>query len=108
MEKIPVQHPLLLPVAPVLSPIYGVIANPEARVRWCGQLADILNPYITKQSTVLEVGCGEATTLAGVLKRLNSSPKHALGFDISWSRCAHGLSVGEPGLAQKERGAVLS
>jgi len=74
------------------SYISGVRANPEARVRWCGQLADILNPYITKQSTVLEVGCGEATTLAGVLKRLNSSPKHALGFDISWSRCAHGLS----------------
>ncbi len=74
------------------SYIDGARANPAARVRWCDQLADILNPYITKQSTILEVGCGEATTLAGVLKRLNSSPRHALGFDISWSRCAHGLS----------------
>jgi SAM-dependent methyltransferase len=74
------------------SYIDGARANPEARVRWCDQLAGILNPYITKQSTILEVGCGEATTLAGVLKRLNSSPRHALGFDISWSRCAHGLS----------------
>jgi SAM-dependent methyltransferase len=74
------------------SYISGVRANPEARVRWCAQLADILNPYITTQSTVLEVGCGEATTLAGVLNRLSSSPRHALGFDISWSRCAHGLS----------------
>lgn len=72
--------------------ISGARANPEARIRWCDQLADILNPYITTQSTVLEVGCGEATTLAGVLKRLNSPPRHALGFDISWSRCAHGLS----------------
>ncbi len=74
------------------SYIVGARANPEDRVRWCCQLADILNPYITKESSVLEVGCGEATTLAGVLKRLNSSPIHALGFDISWSRCAHGLT----------------
>ena len=74
------------------SYISGVRANPEDRVRWCDQLAGILNPYITKQSTVLEVGCGEATTLAGVLKRSSSLPRHALGFDISWSRCAHGLS----------------
>jgi len=37
-------------------------------------------------------GAGEATTLAGVLNRLSSSPRHALGFDIGWSRCAHGLS----------------
>ena len=72
--------------------IAGARANPEARLRWCNQLAGILNPYITKQSSVLEVGCGEATTLAGVLKHLNDTPRHALGFDISWSRCAHGLS----------------
>lgn len=74
------------------SYIDGARANPEARVRWCSQLAGILNPYISQQSTILEVGCGEATTLAGVLKRLNHSPRRALGFDISWSRCAHGLS----------------
>jgi len=74
------------------SYIAGARANPEARVRWCGQLANILNPYVTNDSSILEVGCGEATTLAGVLKRLNSTPKHALGFDISWSRCAHGLT----------------
>lgn len=71
--------------------VAGARANPEARVLWCDQLADILNPYITKQSSILEVGCGEGTTLAGVLKRLSNTPKHALGFDISWSRCAHGI-----------------
>ncbi len=72
--------------------IAGARANPDARARWCGQLAEILNPYISTQSSILEVGCGEATTLAGVLKRLDKTPKHALGFDISWSRCAHGLT----------------
>lgn len=67
-------------------------AHPDIRVRWCSQLASILNPYITKQSSILEVGCGEATTLAGVLKCLDNIPKHALGLDLSWSRCAHGLT----------------
>lgn len=65
--------------------------NPEGRARWCGQLSEILDPYITEQSSLLEVGCGEATTLAGVLKHLGNTPKYALGFDISWSRCAEGL-----------------
>ncbi len=72
--------------------IAGARANPEGRALWCEQLAGILNPYITKQSTVLEVGCGEATTLAGVLKRLANTPRKAFGFDISWSRCSHGVS----------------
>jgi len=72
--------------------IEGARANLEGRERWCGQLADILNPYITRQSSILEVGCGEATTLAGVLQHLNNSPEDALGFDISWSRCAKGVS----------------
>lgn len=40
----------------------------------------------------MEVGCGEATTLAGVLKRLKVEPKMAFGFDISWSRVAMGLN----------------
>ena len=72
--------------------IAGARANPQGRVRWCGQLAHILDPYITEQGSILEVGCGEATTLAGVLKHLSNTPKHAFGFDISWSRCAHGLT----------------
>jgi len=71
--------------------IAGARANPEGRVLWCGQLSEILDPYITEQNSILEVGCGEATTMAGVLKYLNNAPKHALGFDISWSRCAEGL-----------------
>lgn len=37
------------------------------------------------------MGCGEATTLADLVKHLNQTPKHVLGFDISWSRCAEGV-----------------
>lgn len=74
------------------SYIAGVRANPQANLRWSTQLAEILDPFLTKQSSLLEVGCGEATTLAGVLQHLTNTPNHALGFDISWSRCAEGLS----------------
>ncbi len=72
------------------SYVAGVRENPEENLRWCIQLAKILDPLLTKQSSLLEVGCGEATTLAGVLQRLTNTPTHALGFDISWSRCTEG------------------
>lgn len=64
--------------------------NPERNSRWCAQLAEILDPLLSRQSSLLEVGCGEATTLAGVLQRLANTPSHALGLDISWSRCTEG------------------
>lgn len=67
-------------------------ANPAGRQLWCGQLSRLLQPYLSAQSSILEVGCGEATTLAGVLESLESAPLYALGFDISWSRCAEGLA----------------
>ncbi|TCV84264.1 class I SAM-dependent methyltransferase [Sulfurirhabdus autotrophica] len=78
-------------------------ANPEANALWCAQLAGILDPFITDQSSMLEVGCGEATTLTGVLRHLRTIPQHALGFDISWSRCAEGLGW----LLEKEVNARL-
>lgn len=78
-------------------------ANPEYRSRWCGQIADAIAPHLTKGDTLLEVGCGEATTLAGVILALKQPPSRAYGFDISWSRCAHGLKW----LAEKNLNATL-
>lgn len=66
--------------------------NPEHRVKWGGQLAAILDTYVGEGCSVLEVGCGEATTLASVVSHLQNTPGQILGFDISWSRCAYGLS----------------
>lgn len=77
--------------------------NPEANARWVGQLASILEPFVTEHSLVLEVGCGEATTLAGVLQELPQKPHSAIGFDLSWSRCAKGMSW----LAEKKVTAQL-
>jgi len=72
------------------SYVAHVTADRESNDRWCSQLAGILSALLDPCSSLLEVGCGEATTLAGVLERLPAAPAHALGFDISWSRCAAG------------------
>jgi len=66
--------------------------DPQYRRLWCDQVASLLDPFIGTDDSLLEVGSGEATTLAGVLKSLSSQPRQSLGFDISWSRCAYGMS----------------
>lgn len=71
------------------SYINGARADPDYRIRWCGQLAKLLDCYVSPEDSLLEVGCGEATTLAGVLNALHRPVRQALGFDISWSRCAY-------------------
>lgn len=73
------------------SYVEQVLANQEVNDHWCDQLAGVLSPLMDERSSLLEVGCGEATTLTGVLKGLTVTPAQALGFDISWSRCATGL-----------------
>lgn len=60
--------------------------NPSYINSWCLQLADLIKPYIETGDKVLEVGVGEATTLAGVIKAINSPDISAFGLDVSWSR----------------------
>ena len=47
------------------------------------QLADLIIPVLPKGGSLLEVGVGEATTLAGVLIELREKGTRAFGFDIS-------------------------
>jgi SAM-dependent methyltransferase len=71
---------------------YNALArrNAAMNARWCGQMAGLLAPWLGGTRSVLEAGSGEATTLAGMLAHLPAPPAHALGFDLSWSRCAEG------------------
>jgi ubiquinone/menaquinone biosynthesis C-methylase UbiE len=73
------------------SYVSNVLNDAESYSKWHKQIANILNPYVNKHSSLLEIGCGEATTLTGVIKELNRPIANKLGFDISWSRCAIGL-----------------
>lgn len=68
------------------SYVQAVRNDPESQLQWCSQLADVISPHIKPNNTILEVGCGEATTLSGVVKQLSSQIECAYGFDISWSR----------------------
>ena len=62
-------------------------ANPSFVNTWCKQLAFLIKPHVVSGDSVLEVGVGEATTLAGVIKSLNASVEISpFGFDVSWSR----------------------
>ncbi len=62
-------------------------AAPAHVARWTDQVVDCLRPLVGLGPTsILEVGVGEATTLAGVVAGLGSSVSWAIGLDISWSR----------------------
>lgn len=65
--------------------------DPESNRKWCRQLAEILEPLLGPGDRLLEAGCGEATTLGGVLQEISEKSCQALGFDISWSRCSVGV-----------------
>lgn len=49
-----------------------------------GEIVDCLRGLAF--DSLLEAGCGEATTLAGVLRHMQAQPARVLGFDLSWSR----------------------
>jgi ubiquinone/menaquinone biosynthesis C-methylase UbiE len=59
---------------------------------YANELAEFLKPYLTHQSSLLDVGTGELTTLSLLLNRINESLSNIFAFDISWSRLYKGLS----------------
>lgn len=75
--------------------------NPEKTGLWHKQLSKIIQEQIDaarkkkilndKKISIIEVGCGEATTLKGVLSNLNSDVETSYGFDLSWSRINVGM-----------------
>lgn len=83
--------------------VANVRKDPAARQRWCQQLAHLISPLLPKCGRLLEVGVGEATTLAGVLAELTDREADAFGFDISWSRVA----VGNEWLRERSQAAKL-
>jgi ubiquinone/menaquinone biosynthesis C-methylase UbiE len=72
------------------SYVASVRKNQENNLRWCKQLFGLISESLQKGNSLLEVGVGEATTLAGVLRQAGNRVGLALGFDISWSRLAEG------------------
>ena len=72
------------------SYVSAVRADREKNQSWCRQLASLLSSVLADGDSILEVGVGEATTLAGVLAECAIKPRQAFGFDVSWSRVCVG------------------
>ena len=72
------------------SYVSAVRADREKNQSWCRQLASLLSSVLADGDSILEVGVGEATTLAGVLAESGTKPSMAFGFDVSWSRVCVG------------------
>jgi ubiquinone/menaquinone biosynthesis C-methylase UbiE len=58
---------------------------------YCKEIANYIDKHIDRNSSLLEVGCGEMTTLLGVYTHFSDKLTHILGFDISLSRVKVGL-----------------
>ena len=72
------------------SYISAARAHRQNNRRWCRQLAGLLAGVLDEGDSIMEVGVGEATTLAGVLAETGAKVGEAFGFDVSWSRVAEG------------------
>ncbi len=64
--------------------------NKEYVQAYTGNLFKVISS-LGKFDSILEVGVGEATTLANLLLYFSDIPKYVYGFDISWSRIKYGL-----------------
>lgn len=64
-----------------------------------GELAAVLDRHIGDQSSMLDVGTGEMTTLDLVVLALSNKPRKIFAFDISWSRMHKGLAYVKDRLA---------
>ena len=78
------------------------LENPGQRARfdaYTGAMAAVLDTL--DFDSLLDAGTGEATTLCALLSLLRRRPARAAGFDLAWSRVAHGRehARGFPGAA---------
>jgi ubiquinone/menaquinone biosynthesis C-methylase UbiE len=68
---------------------------------YTSELSLIINDYLSTGDNILDVGCGELTTLSFILNKLNKNIGKIFAFDISWSRLFVGLKFSRKVLADK-------
>lgn len=73
------------------SYIKNVKENPEFNEKYTGAIAKVINKPCIKCDFILEVGVGEATTLANLVPKLKVNPKRIYGFDLAWSRVRYAI-----------------
>jgi len=65
--------------------------NPNLINLYIEEVVSILNTHINSQTSILDIGTGELTTLSLIISKLKNKPKKTFAFDISWSRIKKGL-----------------
>ncbi len=65
--------------------------NPAFNERYTKAIANVINGLGVPYNSILEVGVGEATTLAHLVPKLNIAPRKIYGFDLSWSRIRYAI-----------------
>ena len=78
-------------------------ANIKAVSAYAEELASCLSSHISNTTTLLDIGCGELTTLSLTLARLPVKPKKLFAFDISWSRVFLGCAFADEVLSEEDR-----
>jgi ubiquinone/menaquinone biosynthesis C-methylase UbiE len=71
--------------------IQNVKKNPEYIKKYTTALSNVFNGLEVEYESILEVGVGEATTIANLIPKLKVTPKKVYGFDLSWSRVRYGM-----------------
>ena len=77
-------------------------ANIDAVSAYAEELASCLSSHISNTTTLLDIGCGELTTLSLTLAQLPVKPKRLFVFDISWSRVFLGCAFADEVLSKED------
>jgi SAM-dependent methyltransferase len=80
--------------------------NPIKLQLYTAEIAKIIDRHITYGSIILDIGCGELTTLSLLLSALEKKPSKTLAFDISWSRIFKGLDFAKRNMGNSFKSLV--
>ena len=72
--------------------IEHITKNSKQACLYAAELAEILDNHIKPESTLLDIGTGELTTLSLMFSALKNKPQSIYAFDISWSRVYKGTA----------------
>ena len=84
------------------SYILNYLRNPKPLDNYVNEMTEIIEDQLLEKYTVLDVGCGELTTLSLLLNNLKIKPKKLYALDLSWSRIYKGMSFAKTKLSTSD------
>ena len=69
--------------------------------KYINEISEYINKYTKDKYSILDIGCGEATTLSGIVKKLISKKNAIYAFDISLSRIYIGKKFSQKKIRNK-------